>query len=58
VGSVPRDKRPSEFGGVPGRIQPPPHEPTTDETLSQVYATDPAALPESEQFVPETRKVR
>ena len=37
-----RDKRPSEFGGVPGRIQPAPHEPTNAETLSLIYATEPA----------------
>lgn len=37
-----RDKRASEFGGVPGLIQPAPHEPTNAETLSLVYATEPA----------------
>lgn len=54
-----RDKRPSEFGGVPGRIQPAPHEPTTSETLSLIYATDPAPSPtDPEQIVPPTKKVR
>jgi hypothetical protein len=27
----------SEFGGVPGMIQPPPHEPTSSEKLKQLY---------------------
>jgi hypothetical protein len=27
----------SEFGGVPGMIQPPPHEPTPSERLRQLY---------------------
>lgn len=53
-----RDRRPSEFGGVPGRIQPLPHEPTTDETLSLIYATEPAPIPGEEPApVPETKKV-
>ena len=40
-----QDKRASEYGGVPRRIQPVPHEPTNSETLMQVYATEPAPLP-------------
>jgi hypothetical protein len=51
----PRDRRPGEFGGVPGRIQPPPHEPTTDETLSLIYELDPAVTYE---VVPETKKAK
>jgi hypothetical protein len=31
----------SEFGGVDGLIQPPPHVPTAGERLSMVYAIDP-----------------
>ncbi len=40
----------SEFGGVPGVIQPPPHVPTAAERLRMVYAidsTDPGTEPES-----------
>lgn len=32
----------SEFGGVGGLTQPPPHKPTASERLRQVYAIDPA----------------
>lgn len=38
---MPTDKRPSEFGGVPGRIAPVPHEPTRAEMLRLAYATEP-----------------
>lgn len=31
----------SEFGGVGGLIQPPPHNPTGSERLSMIYAIDP-----------------
>jgi hypothetical protein len=31
----------SEFGGVGGMIQPPPHEPTPSERLHQLYQVDP-----------------
>lgn len=31
----------SEFGGVGGLIQPPPHVPTASERLAMVYAIDP-----------------
>lgn len=31
----------SEFGGVDGRIQPPPHVPSASERLHMVYAIDP-----------------
>jgi len=31
----------SEFGGVGGLIQPPPHNPTASERLSMIYAIDP-----------------
>lgn len=31
----------SEFGGVAGLIQPPPHNPTASERLHMVYAIDP-----------------
>lgn len=31
----------SEFGGVRGLIQPPPHVPTASERLSMLYAIDP-----------------
>lgn len=31
----------SEFGGVGGVIQPPPHAPTSSERLSMIYAIDP-----------------
>jgi len=31
----------SEFGGVPGMIQPPPHVPTASERLRMIYALDP-----------------
>lgn len=36
--------RGSEFGGVPGRIQPPPHDPadSASETLGLIYGTNPA----------------
>lgn len=33
--------RGSEFGGVGGLIQPPPHNPTASERLSMMYAIDP-----------------
>lgn len=32
-----RDTRPSEFGGFPGEIQPPPHELTAAEQLRAKY---------------------
>jgi len=32
----------SEFGGVPGLVQPAPHVPTGTERMRQVYAIDPA----------------
>lgn len=48
--------RGTEFGGTRGLIQPLPHQPTTTETLMQVYATEPAALADEEQFIPETQK--
>lgn len=56
-----RDKRPSEFGGVPGLIQPPPHDPadSASETLMQVYATEPAARPDDpEELIPVTQRRR
>lgn len=31
----------SEYGGVPGYVQPPPHVPTAIERLHQVYRIDP-----------------
>jgi hypothetical protein len=31
----------SEFGGVGGLIQPPPHVPSASERLSMIYAIDP-----------------
>jgi hypothetical protein len=31
----------SEYGGVPGLVQPPPHEPTASEKLSALYAIEP-----------------
>jgi hypothetical protein len=31
----------SEFGGVGGIIQPPPHSPSASERLSMIYAIDP-----------------
>lgn len=35
----------SEFGGVPGLVQPPPHIPTPSEQLSLIYRTgDPSGL--------------
>lgn len=59
---APRDKRPSEFGGVPGLIQPAPHEPTNAETLMQIYGTEPApaiALTDTvEDVVPVTQRKR
>ena len=33
----------SEYGGTPGLIQPPPHEPTNKDKLKMLYQTDPAA---------------
>lgn len=33
--------RGSEFGGVAGEIQPPPHVPTASERLRMIYAIDP-----------------
>lgn len=33
--------RGTEFGGVGGTIQPPPHVPTASERLAMVYAIDP-----------------
>jgi hypothetical protein len=57
-----RDKRPGEFGGVPGRIQPAPHEPTNSETLSLIYATETAApiAPGQtiEEVVPATKRIK
>lgn len=32
----------TEFGGVPGLVQPPPHVPTGIERMHQIYAIDPA----------------
>lgn len=32
--------RGSEFGGVPGLVQPPPHKPSGSERLSMIYAID------------------
>ena len=32
----------SEFGGVAGLIQPPPHVPTASERLHMIYAIDPS----------------
>jgi len=32
----------SEFGGVGGLVQPPPHTPTASERLSMIYAIDPS----------------
>lgn len=58
-----RDQRPSEFGGVPGLIQPDPHDPANSgtETLMQVYATEPApdrlGQP-AEEFIPVTKRMR
>lgn len=58
-----RDRRPSEFGGVPGPIQPEPHDPanSTTETLMQIYATEPApdrlGQP-AEEFIPITTRKR
>lgn len=40
----------SEFGGVGGLIQPPPHNPTASERLHMIYAIDPqddGTFPES-----------
>ena len=31
----------SEYGGVGGVVQPPPHNPTASERLSMIYAIDP-----------------
>lgn len=38
---MPRDRRPSEFGGVPGLVQPLPHEPTPAEEAALMRAQDP-----------------
>lgn len=35
------DRAASEFGGVPGRVQPAPHVPSASERLSAIYAIDP-----------------
>lgn len=35
------DRVASEFGGVPGLVQPDPHVPTASERLSAIYAIDP-----------------
>jgi len=35
------DRVATEFGGVPGRVQPAPHVPTASERLSAIYAIDP-----------------
>lgn len=57
-----RDMRPSEFGGVPGRIQPDPHTPTNQETLSQIYSTEPAPFlngqPDDSDYIPPTTRMR
>lgn len=58
-----RDRRPTEFGGVPGLIQPDPHEPTNSETLMQIYATEPAppiatGAEIEDQFIPATERRR
>lgn len=45
-----RERGASEFGGRPGLIQPPPHDPADvpSETLMQIYATEPAPpIPET-----------
>lgn len=31
----------TEFGGVPGQVQPPPHVPTAIQRLHQIYRIDP-----------------
>lgn len=57
-----RDRRASEFGGVPGLIQPAPHEPTNSETLMQIYGTEPAPAiapgQTVEEVVPPTQRKR
>jgi hypothetical protein len=35
------DPEASEFGGMPGLVQPAPHTPTSSERLMQIYAIDP-----------------
>jgi len=40
--AVSRDRRPSEFGGRPGMIQPPPHEPTHIEQARLERMANPA----------------
>ena len=59
----------SEFGGVDNIIAPPPHDPRNrpNETLMQIYQTDPAAgvlqyldghIDVETQPIPETKKIR
>lgn len=59
----------SEYGGHPGRIQPPPHDPadSASEILGLMYATNPAGdtsgprtfVPDdSDPTVPQTAQVR
>lgn len=61
--------RGSEYGGVPGRIQPPPHDPadSASETLGLMYQTNPDGLvdgprtqipDDSDPLVPQTRRLR
>lgn len=43
---TPDPNRGSEYGGVPGLVQPPPHEPSgsAQEKLLGIYQTDPAEV--------------
>lgn len=67
--TTPDPNRGSEYGGVPGRIQPPPHDPadSASETLGLLYATNPDGDTrdgrvwvgdDRDPIVPPTRRIR
>lgn len=57
--TTPDPNRGSEFGGVGGRIQPPPHDPadSASETLGMIYATNPAGDTSQPIYTPDENDV-
>lgn len=67
--TTPDPNKGSEYGGVGGRIQPPPHDPTdvASEILGLTYGTNPSGITsgqrvmtpdETDPVVPQTRRIR
>lgn len=44
------DIQPSEYGGVPGLVQPEPHQPTASEQMMIMYCQDPLHLPDDPDY--------